>query len=1123
MKTPRHNRALLCLLLVFAATSAARAQGAKPLLLRRPTVSRTQVAFVYGGDLWVVPREGGEARRLTAGAGAETSPHFSPDGTQIAFTGEYDGNVDVYVVPAAGGVPRRLTYHPAGDSVVGWTPDGGRVLFVSTRASANGSGRLYTIPPTGGAEVMTELPLPTAEEASYSPDGARVAYVPIGQWQAAWKRYRGGQTRPIWIANLSDSSIEKLPRENSNDFDPMWIGQTVYFLSDRAGPVTLFAYDTAAKTVRQVVENNGLDLKSASAGAGVIAYEQFGTIYLYDTASRASKRLDVTVAGDLAEVRPRFLKIEPRRINAAGLSPSGARAVFEARGEILTVPAEKGDVRDLSNTVGAVERDPAWSPDGRWIAYFSDESGEYALYLRDQSGMGEARKIDLGQPPSFFYSPRWSPDSKKIAYTDKRMNVWYVDVDRPAPVRVDSDAYELPFHSLDPSWSPDSKWIAYTKQLRNHLHAVFLYSLDEKKSSQATDGMSDARYPVFDRSGKYLYFAASTDIALANSWLEMSSINRPFTRSVYMIVLDKTQASPLAPESDDEKTQAQAAPTPGATPEAATPPTADMSKEQQAAAAAAPKGAEKKPAAVRVDLDQIGQRVLALPVPARNYVGLLTGKDGVLFLAEGPAVGSGGNDPFALVKFDLATRKADKFLDGVTSFEVSHNGEKTLYRRGEGWFIAGAAQPPKPGEGALNLSDLTVQIDPRAEWRQMYREVWRIQRDFFYDPNHHGLDLKAAEKKYEPYLDQIASRDDLNYLFEEMLGELSTGHVFVSGGDRPDVRRVPGGLLGADYDTDRGRYRFARVYNGENWNPSLRAPLTQPGVNVRAGEYLLAVRGRELRSTDNIYQVFEGTAGKSVALRVGPNPDGAGSREVTVVPVASERGLRRLAWIEDNRRKVDQMSGGRVAYVYLPDTAGGGFASFNRYYFSQVGKDAVVIDERYNSGGDIADYIIDNLRRPPMSRVTTREGEDYTYPVGSIYGPKVMIINEMAGSGGDALPWYFRRTGIGPLVGKKTWGGLVGIYDYPELMDGGSITAPRIAIYGLQGDWEVENRGIAPDVEVEYDPKLVRQGHDPQLEKAVEVALDLLAKSPPPQFKKPAYPNYQKGGAQAERNEQRRK
>lgn len=1116
------SRTVLCLLLLILAAPAATAQAAQPLLLRHPALSRTQVAFVYGGDLWVVPREGGEARRLTAGAGIETDPSFSPDGTQLAFTGEYDGNVDVYVVPASGGVPRRLTYHPAADVAVGWTPDGTRILFRSSRASYTFFNRLYTIPAAGGPEVTNELPLPTAEEASYSPDGTHVAYVPHGQWQAAWKRYRGGQTKPIWIADLSDSSVEKLPRENSNDFDPMWVGQTIYFLSDRNGPVTLFSYDTASKTVKQVVENNGLDIKSASAGPGAIAYEQFGTIYLYDLDSRASRRLDISVAGDLPEVRPHFLKIEPRRIRNAAISPSGARAVFEARGEILTVPAEKGDVRDLTNTVAAAERDPAWSPDGKWVTYFSDESGEYALHLRDQTGMGEARKVDLGQPPSFFYSPRWSPDSKKVAYTDKRMNVWYVDLDHPAPVRVDSDIYELPFHSLDPAWSPDSKWLAYTRQLPNHLHAVFLYSIEQKKSFQATDGMSDARYPVFDKGGKYLFFAASTDMGQANSWLEMSSINRPFTRSVYMIVLDKTQASPLAPESDDEKVAAEAAATPSPTPDASqTPPTPDAGG--QAAASARP-GGQKKPVVVRVDLEQIGQRVLALPVPARNYMGLETGKAGVLFLAEGPPVlGEDDDPPLTISKFDLSTRKTERFLDGATALDVSFNGEKVLFRRGPQWFIAGTAQPPKPGEGALKLDDLTVQVDPRAEWRQMYREVWRVERDFFYDPNHHGLDLKAAEARYEPYLERLASRDDLNYLFEEMLGELTTGHVFVGGGELPDVKRVGGGLLGADYDVDRGRYRFARVYNGENWNPQLRAPLTQPGVNVRAGEYLLAVRGRELRASDNIYQVFEGTAGKSVALRVGPNPDGAGSREVTVVPVGSERGLRLLAWIEDNRRKVDQLSGGRVAYVYLPNTAGAGFTNFNRYFFSQTDKQAVVIDERFNSGGDIADYIIDALRRPPMSRVTTREGQDYSYPVGSIYGPKVMVINEMAGSGGDALPWYFRKAGIGPLVGKKTWGGLVGIYDYPELLDGGRITAPRIAIYGLQGEWEVENHGIAPDVDVEYDPHLVRQGHDPQLEKAVEVALDLLAKNPPPQFRKPAYPNYHAGSAAGAAGNQRRK
>ncbi|HZT57734.1 MAG TPA: PDZ domain-containing protein [Pyrinomonadaceae bacterium] len=1120
-------RTLLCLLLLLCATSASVAQDSKPLLLRRPTLSRTQVAFVYGGDIWVAPRDGGEAHRLTAGAGIETDPCFSPDGTQIAFTGEYDGNVDVYVVPADGGVPRRLTYHPAADTVVGWTPDGTRVLFRSSRESYTFFERLYTIPASGGAEVMTEVPLPRAEGASYSPDGTHLAYVPNMQWQAAWKRYRGGQTTPIWIADLSDSSVEKLPRENSNDFNPMWVGQTIYFLSDRNGPVTLFAYDTATKAVRQVVENSGFDIKSASAGPGAIAYEQFGTIYLYDLNSRSSKRLDISVAGDLPEVRPHFEKIAPRRINNAAISPSGVRAAFEARGEILTVPAEKGDVRDITNTVAAAERDPAWSPDGKWVAYFSDESGEYALHLRDQSGMGEARRIDLGQPPSFFYSPRWSPDSKRIAYTDKRMNVWYVDLDRPVPVRVDSDIYELPFHTLDPAWSPDGKWIAYTKQLANHLHAVFLYSLEQKKSYQVTDGMSDARYPVFDHSGKYLYFAASTDLGQANSWLEMSSINRPFTRSVYMIVLDKSLPSPLAPESDDEKVAAETTPSPTPSLDASQTPTAEAVQQPPADAKAqgAAKSAQKKLPTVRVDLEQIGQRVLALPLPARNYAGLVTGKDGVLFVAEAPPVVTGEEDgvPVTVEKFDLSTRKADRFLEGVTALDVSFNGEKVLFQRGPQWFIAGTAQPPKPGEGALRLDDLTVQVDPRAEWRQMYREVWRIERDFFYDPNHHGLDIKAAEAKYEPYLERLASRDDLNYLFEEMLGELTVGHVFVNGGERPDVKRVGVGLLGADYDVDRGRYRFARVYNGENWNPQLRAPLTQPGVNVRAGEYLLAVRGREIHATDNVYQFFESAAGKSVAIRVGPNPDGTGSREVTVVPVASERGLRQLAWIEDNRRKVDQLSGGRVAYVYLPNTAGAGFTNFNRYFFSQTDKQAVIIDERYNSGGDIADYIIDALRRPPMSRVTTREGEDYSYPVGSIYGPKVMLINEMAGSGGDALPWYFRKANLGPLVGKKTWGGLVGIYDYPELMDGGQITAPRIAIYGLKGEWEVENHGIAPDVEVEYDPKLVRQGHDPQLEKAVEVALDLLARNPPQQFKKPVYPNYHNGSTSSETGNHRRK
>ena len=1081
-------------LLVLCAQAAwCAGSNDQPLLLRHPTISRTQVVFSFANDLWSVSREGGDAVRLTSSPGVEADPVFSPDGSQIAFTGEYDGNLDVYVMPASGGTPKRLTYHPAADRVVGWTPDGKQVLFTSGRTSYSNFSRLFTVPAEGGFE--TQLPLDRAVAGSYSPDGARLAYVPTDQWQRAWKRYAGGQTTPIWIATLADSSIVKIPRNNSNDSNPMWVGDTIYFLSDRNGPVTLFAYDTRSKQVSEIVRNEGLDLKSASAGPDAIVYEQFGSLHIYDLRTRRTRALVVRLAGDETEIRPHFRKITPNEIRSAGISPTGARALFAAHGEIFTVPAEKGDIRNLTRTVAAEERDPAWSPDGKSIAYFSDASGEYALEIRDQNGLGDPRRIDLGQPPAFPHSPRWSTDSKKIAYTDHRLNVCYVDLDKGAPVHIDTDTYAGPA-ALDPAWSPDSRWIAYTRKLKSHLHAVYVYSVEQNKTFQITDGMSDAADAAFDKEGKYLYFTASTDTALSSGWLDMSSIQRPVTRSVYVAVLAKDLPSPLAPESDEEK-----------------PPAADTKKPDESA---------KKDVVVKIDFDGIGQRILALPVPARNYLSLSAGKPGVLFLVEAPMVQSlnGPGEGLTIQMFDLKTRKTEKIREGVNGFFLSANGEKMLYRQGQQYFIAAAARqpaggtpPPAAGQnggGPLKLDTMEAWVDPRAEWEHMYHQVWRDERDFFYDPGLHGLNREAMEKKYEPYLANLTSRDDLNYLFEEMLGEMTVGHMFVGGGDRPEVKRVSGGLLGADYTIENGRYRFARVYNGENWNPNLKAPLTQPGVNVVAGEYLLSVNGRDVRPPANLYSFFEETAGKSIVIRVGPDASGANSREVTVVPVASETGLRNLAWIEDTRRKVDQLTGGRVGYVYLPNTAGGGYANFNRYFFSQVGKEAVIIDERFNGGGDIADYVIDYLRRPLMGRFTMREGEDITVPMEGIFGPKVMIVNEMAGSGGDAMPWLFHKSGIGPLVGMRTWGGLVGHYTGPgDLIDGGNVGTPNLAFYNLEGAWDVENHGVTPDYEVEMNPKVVREGHDPQLEKAVDVAMAMLKEKPVNYGKRPSYPNYQ--------------
>lgn len=1100
------RRAVLLLMFALFVSSAAVAQD-RPLLATNPTLSRTHIAFVYAGDLWTVPRAGGDAVRLTTGVGTETRPLFSPDGTTLAFSAEYDGNLDVYTVPAAGGVPRRLTYHPGTDIVAGWTPDGTKVLFASSRTSENARfSRLFTIAANG---VFPEpLPLPMGHEGALSPDGSRIAYVPIPRAFSIWKRYRGGQVTPLWIATLADSAVERVPRTDSNDFNPMWMAADpgrVFFLSDRDGPVTLFAYDTAAKKVTRVFENKGLDIKSASAGPDAIVYEQFGGLYLFDVKAGSSRRVDVRVSADLAGVRPRYEKAAARITNYA-LSPTGARAVFEARGEILSAPAEKGDVRNLTNSPGTAERDPAWSPDGRWIAYFSDESGEYALHLRDQTGRGDVKKIALTVPPSFYYSPTWSPDSKKVAFYDKRMILWYVPIDKGAPVRID-ESLGGGATTMAPAWSPDSRWIAYAKMLKSWMRAVFVYSMDDGKSVQVTDGLSDARHPVFDANGKYLYFTASTNIGPTNSGLDMSAYPMLPTRSVYVAVLKKTDPSPFAPESDEEKVAEEKA--------------ADADKKADDKPAATPAAADEKSAAAKkeppktvIDIDGIGQRILGLPVPERNIAGLAAGKANTLFIAEAPlvtrAMPTSGPMALTIQKYDLEKRKLDKVVEGVSGFDVSANGEKMLYRQQQNWFIASTTQPVKPGEGRLKTDDLEVRVDPVAEWAQMYREVWRLERDFFYDPNHHGLDLQATARKYEPYLKSVAHRSDLNYLFGEMLGELSVGHLYVSGGDTPEVKRVPGGLLGCDFTVENGRYRFARVFSGENWNPNLRAPLTQPGVNVQVGEYLLAVNGRDLTAAENVYGRLENTAGKSVLLKVGPNADGSNARDVTVVPVASESNLRYLAWIEGNRRKVDTMSGGALAYVHLPDTAGGGFTNFNRYYFAQLDKNGAVIDERFNGGGSAADYIVDALKKPVMSYWAARDGMDATTPAGVLQGPKVMITNEFAGSGGDLMPWMFRRMKVGPLVGKRTWGGLVGIGGYPALVDGGSVTAPHFAFYSPESQWEVENHGVAPDIDVDLEPAEWRKGRDTQLEKAVEVAMAELKKNPPKKVARPPYPKYHK-------------
>ena len=1103
---------------VFAAFLATSVFAAGHTLYQNPSLSRTRIAFAYAGDIWTVARDGGVADRLTTYAGVESDPRFSPDGKWVAFTGEYDGNTDVYVVPAEGGEPKRLTFHPGADQVVGWTSDGTKVLFRSSRQSARGYGQLFTIGLDGGLPDL--VPLPHADEGSFSPDNSRIAYQPISQWQPDWKRMHGGQTGQIWIARMSDSSIERVPHPGSNDHAPAWMGDTVYFISDRGsrtGTTSIFAYDTRSKAVSEVVKNEGLDIKSMSAGPDALVYEKFGTIFLLDPKTRVAKEVPIQVRGDFLGLRARYAPAS-ESIRSGHISPTGARAVFEARGEIITVPVEKGDARNLTNTVGVMERDPAWSPDGKSIAYFSEESGEYALVIRDQKGDRPGRKIDLGEPASFYYRPVWSPDSTKVAYSDRRLNLWYVDVATGTRVKVATNPIGFNGDVLEPRWSPDSRWITYARYLPNLVRAVFVFSLESQKSSQITDGLSDVIYPVFDRNGKYLYFAASTDIGRGISWADLSGIDSVATRNVYAAVLRNDLPSPLAPESDEEKAaddkSKDAKKDDKEVKKDDKEPEKKDAKEPEKKDDKDKKDAADKPKVtpVRIDLDGIGQRIIALPIPNGNIQGLAAGKDGILFVSIAPPSFFGSDDEGVNVRrFDLEKRKVKDFLSGVNAFDVSANGEKVLYQRKKDWAIAGAADEPKAGDGSLKLGGIQIRVDPRAEWRQMFRDVWLGERDHFYDENHHGLNLEAAKKLYEPYLDAVANRADLNYLFREMLNQLTIGHMFIRGGDMLETKSVPGGLLGCDYAVENGRYRFARVYSGENWNPELQAPLTQPGVNVKAGDYLISVAGRDLRAGDDVYSRFENTAGKQVAIRVGSKPDGSDAREVVVVPVASESALRGRAWIEDNRRKVDQLSGGRLAYVYIPNTGGTGYRSFNRDFFVQTGKEGAVIDERFNQGGLLADYVVNMLTRPQLSAIRFRYAEkDVAVPGGAIYGPKAMLINSMSGSGGDAMPWYFKKMKVGPLVGTRTWGGLVASQTGPRLMDGGTYTAPDAAVYGLSGNWEVENAGVSPDIEVELDPAEWRKGHDTQLEMAVKTLMEQVTQHPRTEPVRPAFPVYER-------------
>jgi tricorn protease len=1077
------------LMFLLVAACIAHAETPPPsCLLREPTLSSSEVALSCAGFIWIVGRNGGQALQVTHG-GHEGDPHLSPDGTLIAFAGSFDGQRAIYIIPVKGGIPKRLTFHPADIAPVGWTRDGSSVLFTSGRGGfapwPDENMRLFKVSKQGGA--ATPLPFHRASAGSLSPNQKRIAYVPNVAWQHfqdAWKRYRGGQTQTIWIARLSDSHVEdKIPRNNSNDFNPMWIGDSIYFLSDRAGLVSLFSYDLRSKQVRQVVENHGFDIKSASAFGNMIIYDEFDSLHLLDTQTGANRTLDILSQGDFQEIRPQAVSVDAKEIKFAKISSAGDHVALGVHGEILTLELSDAQPRNWTSTTAVSEIDPAWSPDGRAIAYFSDESGAYALHIRTVDEPRPKLKIPLGDPIGFYYNPTWSPDAQKIAYSDQHLNYWYVDISHRIPVRLDTDLYAGPDHTRELAWSPDGLWIAYTKQLESHFHAVFIYSLAQKKTYQLTDGQADALHVAFAPSGDILYFTASTDLALAAGWLNMSAYERPVSRQVYAVALDSRAATKLARLTSDDQGKSDSR-SPGS------PQTSDN--------------------ATRVDIDGIEGRIVTLPISSGNYRRLWASVGNSLYLLKAATVVPLSDDEpeVAVQRWDLSARRLESVVDSVAEFDLAADGHHGLYKKDNHWFVQDL------GGGAvarqLPLDTIKIEVDPRPEWRHMFEQVWRNERSFFYDPNLQGLDWEATRKRYEPFLEHISSREDLNYLLLEMLGNLRLSHIHARGGDIPQVEeKTPVGLLGADYTVEHGRYRVTRVYPKDLWDVQMRSPLTDPGSEVREGEFILAVNGHQAMPSADLLSYFVGTAGQATRLLVGPHPDISGSRTVTVVPIADDATLRHFAWVEKNRHTVDSLSNGQIAYVFVPNTAARGYRSFNREYFAQVGKRGVIVDNRYDHGGDIADYMTDVLGRPLRSRWHLREGKDLTDPMEGIFGPKAMLINEMAGSGGDAVAWKFRDAKLGPLIGKRTWGGLVGHYTAPDdLLDGAYVAAPNSAFYNLKGAWEVENHGVDPDIEVEDDPEAERLGHDPQLEKAIGWVMQELKTSSPATSTHPPYPKY---------------
>ena len=1092
---------------VISAFSANAADETR--LLRQPTLSDSHIGFVYGGDVWVSDLKGDDVKRITSTQAVETEPHLSPDGKTIAFSSNRNGQQSVYIVPVAGGEPKRLTWHANNAYVRGWAPDGKKVLFASSRGTApKRYERLWTVSIDGGApELVTHQ---WGFNGAFSKDGDKLIIDRMSRWDTEWRNYKGGQNTPLVLLDIETQEETQLPHyDTSTDIEPVWLKGKVYYLSDRDWVSNIWEYDPKSKKTKQITKFKGGDIKQLASNGKQLAFEKDGYLYTYNVKRKRAKKLDINIQADFPWAETKWQNVA-RSAKNASLSPSGKRALFESRGEIFTVPVEHGSTRNLTKDHSSADRAPIWSPKGDRIAWFSDEGEQgYKLVLQNQDGMGERKTISIGES-KMAWEPQWSPDGKYIAFVDDDVRYRLVDLESETIKTIDVGGNNLERGRTGLTWAPDSKWLAYAKQADNGFKQIKVWSLEDEQSRAITNRMANSVSPAWDQSGKHLFFLASTDYGLDSGWANTSSMSADHEYAPYIINLAKDLDSPFALRSDEEKVKKEAKSDEGKA-------EADkkVDKAEKAESSDKPKDAAKKKegkdkkkdgVVVSIDFDNIERRIMPLPMPEGRYSGVIHGPKGSVFFAKRADKGWS----FSLHKYSVKKRKAKPYVSGISDVNISADTKKLIVKKGRSWHVVDATKPSVKLGKPLKV-DLETRLDRQAEWRQMFVEAWRYQRDYFYDPDMHGRDWDEVFSRYEPLVAHVKHRSDLNYLLDMVNGELSVGHSFVFGGDMPDVEKRRAGLLGADLVQDNGYWKIDRIYTSESWNPKLKGPLDQPNLKVAEQQYIVSINGQPLTANDNPYALLDGTAGKQTNLKVNDKPDYEGAHQVIVEPISSEYGLRQRAWVEDNRRLVDKLSDGKLAYVWVPNTSTPGFTSFNRYFFAQQDKMGAVIDERFNGGGLLDDYMVDLMNRKLRAAITNEvpNGKPMLLPAG-IKGPKALLINELAGSGGDYFPWAFRQQKVGKLIGATTWGGVVKSSVHYPLVDGGALTAPDNAVFDpINNEWVGENKGIAPDINVYQDARSLSQGKDPQLERAVsELMKELEGKSPldikPPKYSSPA-------------------